>query len=58
MLISETIYTINVLSRLAFTCSKSTTETLEKDVKYVQNLQQKHQSDVTENAYFRNNLRD
>ena len=39
MLISETIYTINVLSRLAFTCSKSATETLEKDVKYVQNLQ-------------------
>ena len=29
-----------------FTCSKSTKETLEKVVKYVQSQQQRHQNDV------------
>ena len=34
--------------QLTFTCSNSTTETLEKGVKYVQSLQLKHQNDVIE----------
>ena len=33
-------------SQLTFSCSKSTIESLEKGVKYVQNYQYKHQNDV------------
>ena len=35
-------------SQLSFTCSKSTIETLEKDVKYVHSKLWKHQIDVTD----------
>ena len=35
-------------AQLTFTCSKPTTETLEKGVKYVQSYQQKHQNVVLE----------
>ena len=33
-------------NQLTFTCLKSTIEALEKDVKYVQSQQYKHQNDV------------
>ena len=33
-------------NQLTCTCSKSTTETLEKDVTYVQSLRLKHQIDI------------
>ena len=33
-------------NQLTFPCLKSTIETLEKDVKYVQSQQYKHQNDV------------
>ena len=35
-----------IFTQLTFTCSKSTIETLEKEVKYVQSYLQKHQKDV------------
>ena len=36
------------ISQLTFTCSKSAIETLEKGLKYVQSLQQKHSNNFTE----------
>ena len=36
----------SVSTQLRFTCSKSTTETLEKDTNCVQSYKYKHQSDV------------
>ena len=40
------IFRINIL-HTAFTCSKLTTETLEKSVKYDRSQEQRHQNDVT-----------
>ena len=37
-------------SQLTYSCSKSTIETLEKSMKYVQNEQYKHQNDVIDVA--------
>ena len=39
---------IGILTQLTFTCSKSTIETLETGVKYVQSQQEKHQNEVND----------
>ena len=39
-------------TQLVFTCSKSTLETLEKGVRYVQCYQKKHQKDVIDVLVF------
>ena len=43
-------FLIKLQTQLGFTCSKSTIQTLENDVKYVQSQQYKHQNDVIDHS--------